>query len=278
MATPRLIQTYLPDGTLEGVRIIELSESAVKAFVIPRLKLADVKDRAELKQPALYLLINSADTEIYIGESENFYDRIKNHDQRKEFWDLAVAIVSMANTLEKSDVKYLECLVVERAKATGAIKVLNKTVPAKNTVHEFKLHSLQQILDDLSLIAESIGFSLFVSRVDQRETTWRCDTNKTRAQAQFRGDKFVILAGSIIDKQHTTSWEQNFPNALAERQEILAKHGIDRGDTVEFTENVSFKSPNHAGGFAAGRNVNAWTTWKDAEGRTMDEVMRKRAE
>mgnify|MGYP006972354577 CR=1 FL=1 len=34
---PRLIQTYLPDGTLEGIRVIELSDSSIKAFVIPRL-------------------------------------------------------------------------------------------------------------------------------------------------------------------------------------------------------------------------------------------------
>jgi len=31
---------------------------------------------------------------------------------------------------------------------------------------------------------------------------------------------------------------------------------------------------NHAGGFAAGRNVNAWVTWKNIEGRSMDEVLR----
>jgi len=49
MNKPRLIQTYLPDGTLEGVRIIEVSESSVKAFVVPRIKLNNIKDRAEIK-------------------------------------------------------------------------------------------------------------------------------------------------------------------------------------------------------------------------------------
>jgi hypothetical protein len=278
MIQPRLIQTYLPDGTLEGVRIIELSESSIKAFVVPRLKLADAKDRAELKQPALYLLINSTDNEIYIGESENFFDRVRNHDQSKDFWDMAVAIVSIANTLEKSDVKYLESLAVERAKQTGAVTVLNKTVPTKNTVHEFKLHSLEKILDDLAVVAELLGFSLFADAKEDQATIWHLKTNQSLAHAQFRGDKFIVLAGSVIDKKYAASWAQAFPKSLVEREEFLAKYGKANGTTVELTENVPFKSPNHAASMTAGRSINAWTAWRDSTGRTMDEVMRKSSE
>ena len=93
MNSPKLLQSYLLDGTIEGVRIIELSESSVKAFVIPRLKLNDVKNREEICWPSLYFLINSGDNQLYIGESENFYNRVKNHDQSKDFWDLAIAVV-----------------------------------------------------------------------------------------------------------------------------------------------------------------------------------------
>lgn len=71
MDSPKLLQSYLLDGTIEGVRIIELSESSVKAFVIPRLKLNDVKNREEINWPSLYFLINSGENQLYIGESEN---------------------------------------------------------------------------------------------------------------------------------------------------------------------------------------------------------------
>lgn len=274
---PRLIQTYLPDGTLEGVRIVELSESSVKAFVVPRIKLNSIKGRQEIQRPALYLLISSGDNQVYIGESENFFHRIKTHDQAKAFWDVAVAIVSSTNSLEKSDVKYLESLAVERAQATAAMEVLNKTVPARNNVHEFKLHSLQLILDDVALIAESLGFSLFSSKQDDEAEIWYCKTKNTNAQAQYRGDKFVVLAGSVIDKEHAPSLERAFPAVIIERQQIFTKFGSDEGPTITLQENVPFKSPNHAGGFVTGRNVNAWTTWKNKDGKTMDEVVRKGA-
>lgn len=273
---PKLIQTYLPDGTLEGIRIIEVSGSSVKALVIPRIKLNDIKDRPEAKQPALYFLINSADNQLYIGESENFFYRIKNHDQSKDFWDVAVAIVSTTNTLEKSDIKYLESLAVERAQATAAMQVLNKTIPTRNTIHEFKLHTLDAVLSDAAVIAELLGYSVFTTKHEQQNhDLWYCKTKLTDARAEFRGDKFVVLAGSVVDKSNTESFGKNWPKALAERHEVFEKYGTALGDHIELRENVPFKSPNHAGGFLTGRNVNAWTTFKDAQGRTMDEVMRK---
>lgn len=271
--SPRLVQTYLPDGTLEGPRIIELSDSSIKAFVVPRLQLRNIRSRLELARPALYFLVSGDESLGYIGESENFLHRMRDHDQKKDFWDVAIAIVSTTNSLEKSDVKYLESLAVERADA-GSMKIENKTVPVRNNVHEFKLHTLQKILDDTQLILTSLGYDILSSPAI-KEDTWYCKVKKTEARAQFRGDKFVILQGSRIDKTHAPSWAANWPKALAEREEIFVKYGRDLGDIIELTENVAFKSPNHAGGFATGHSINAWVTWKDESGQTMDEVMRK---
>lgn len=276
MGTPRLIQTYLPDGSLEGIKVIEISESPIKAFVVPRIKLNEVKKRSEINQPSLYLLINSSDNQLYIGESENFYHRVKNHDQSKDFWDLAIAIVSNTNSLEKSDVKYLESLAVEKAQATAAMKVLNRTVPSRNNVHEFKVHTLEKILEDTALVAESLGFSIFASKKDaEEESIWHLSAKKSDAKAQFRGDKFVLLAGSIIDKSYAPSWAKAFPKSLVEREDLLTTNGKDLGDTYEITNNIPTRSPNHAGGLVSGRSINAWISWKNKDGKTMDEVMRK---
>ena len=275
MSVPRLIQTYLPDGSLEGIKVIELSESAIKAFVVPRIKLNDVKKRNEINQPSLYLLINSSENQLYIGESENFYHRVKNHDQSKDFWDLAIAIVSNSNSLEKSDVKYLESLAVERAQATAAMTVLNKTIPARNNVHEFKVHTLEKILEDTAMIAESLGFSIFASEREDEESIWYLSAKKSNARAEFRGDKFVVLTGSIIDKSYAPSWAKAFPKSLVERDDLLNNDGKDLGDSYEIINNIPTRSPNHAGGLVSGRSINAWISWKNKNGKTMDEVMRK---
>lgn len=271
--SPRLIQTYLPTGTLEGPRIIELSDSAIKAFVIPRLQLGAVRQRPELSQPALYFLVSGDQSLGYVGESENFIKRMRDHDQKKDFWDVAVAIVSNANSLEKSDVKYLESLAVERAQA-GSMEIQNRTAPIKNNVHEFKLHTLNKIIDDAQLVLTSLGYDI-LSPAQKDDELWYCTFKKTKATAEFRGDKFVLLKGSIIDKTHAPNLELNQPKSVIERAEIFAKFGHDDGEVVVLTDNVAFKSPNHAGIFATGGNTNAWITWKDRDGRTMDEVIRK---
>lgn len=276
MNSPKLLQSYLLDGTIEGVRIIELSESSIKAFVIPRLKLNDVKNREEINWPSLYFLINSGDNQLYIGESENFYNRVKNHDQSKDFWDLAIAVVSNNNSLEKSDVKYLESLAVEKALATAAMEVLNKTVPARNNIHEFKIHSLTKVLEDTALIAESLGFSFFASKKDtDSESIWNLVAKKSNAKAQFRGDNFIILSGSVIDKSFAPSWAKAFPKSLIERDELLAANCKDMGDVFHVTTNIATRSPNHAASIVSGRSINAWITWKNKDGKTMDEVIRK---
>lgn len=106
---PRLLQTYLVDGTLEGMRVID-PEGDIEAYIIPRLKLAEAKSEPKLAQPALYILLNAEDNRAYIGESENFLTRASQHLAGKDWWTLVVAIVSKNNDLEKGDVKYLNLL------------------------------------------------------------------------------------------------------------------------------------------------------------------------
>lgn len=275
MRKPRNIQTFLPDGTLEGLRVIEVSESSVKAVVVPRVKINDTKKRSEINQPALYLLINSGDNQIYIGESENFLHRIKTHDQSKKFWDIAVAVVSSTNNLEKSDIKYLESLAVEKAKATAAMEVLNKTIPSRNNIHEFKVHSLEAILEDTALIMELLGFSVFATKKDQASDVWYCVSKKTNARAEFRGGKFIVLSGSVIDKSTSERWERVHKSSMIERVVRLSESATENEETYTLTSNIPFSSPSRAGGFVTGRNVNGWTLWKDNQGRTMDEVIRQ---
>ena len=255
------------------MRIVDC-ESTVKAFVIPRLKLGSIKDREELSCPALYFLINSENNKAYIGESENFYHRIRNHDQNKEWWDVAIALVSTTNELEKSDVKYLESLAVERAQG-GSMQVDNKTAPIRNNIHELKLHKLQKILDDTQFILTSLSYDILSSGRQNNEQVWVCKSKKTLARAVFRGDQFVVLAGSTMDRSPGKGWV-NYPDQeRSERQALINIYGLDNSEAILLSDNISFKSPNHAGRILMGRSANAWTTWKTENGQTMDEVMRK---
>lgn len=275
MTSPRLIQTYLVDGTLEGIRVVD-PEGDIEAYIIPRLKLGEVKHEEKLSQPALYILLNAEDNRAYIGESENFLTRAGQHAAGKDWWTLAVAIVHKTNDLEKGDVKYLESLAVERARG-GSISIENGTIPPRNNIQRFKVHKLDKIIDDTQLVLTSLGYDVFSEpeQKQQKDHVWYCKSKKNNISATFKGDYFVVSAGSIMDRDPGRGWA-NYPlEQQAERENLISFYGKDNGDTVIFTDNIRFKSPNHAGKILLGRSTNAWKTWKNSAGQTMDEVMRR---
>lgn len=275
MNSPRLLRTYLTDGTLEGIRIID-PEGDIEAYVIPRLKLAEAKSEPKLAQPALYILLNAEDNRAYIGESENFLTRAGQHLAGKDWWTLAVAVVSKNNILTKGHVKYLESIAAKRAR-DGSMTLENSTIPPLNNIPRFEVHQLDRIIDDTQLVLALLGYDILSAsgQTQHAEQIWYCKSKLTDVKAIFRADQFVVLAGSLIDKSHTPSFEKGWPEQVAERHQLFASKGIDRGDYIELSENVAFKSPNHAGHIVTGRSINAWTTWKNAAGQTMDEVMRR---
>ena len=133
----KTIQIFLKDYDQDGVKIAELSNSMAKVFVIPRNELDYVKSRIELKQPAIYMLFDDERTAVYIGECENFYHRVKDHETRKSFWQWAVICVSSNNGINKADVKFLESYAIQKAIEINRFEIKNINSPAKNKMREF---------------------------------------------------------------------------------------------------------------------------------------------
>ena len=277
---PKTITIFLPDDNPTGVKIVELSNRTIQAFLIPRAKLTEIRDRKELNQPAIYVLCDRDGEQVYFGECENFFHRIKSHEQGKEFWEIAIAFVAKDNGLDKGDVKFLESLAVEHAKRAGRAEVTNATSPVRNNLHEFKTQAILEFFEDLKLIISALGYPVF-DRVKTEEASednlWYCKSRATNAKAVYDENGFTLLKGSIIDGTEQPSFIKSFPFALNERRQLLAQKAklVDGGKVYELTEDITFKSANKAGGFAIGANINAWVMWKNSKGQTMDEVMRK---
>lgn len=276
---PKTITIHLPTGEASGIKIAELSNRIIRAFVIPREHLNDVRKFEELNKPALYLLLSKDGEHTYVGESENFLGRMRTHDAdaRKDYWDLVIAFIAKDASLEKGDVGYLESIAVTRAQEAKKTELHNKTAPMKNNLHEFKISTVEEFFDDVCLLSAALGYPVFdVLKEEeiQQSDMWYCQTNKTDARGVFDGGGFTILEGSVIDPHYAESLERDFPGVVQTRKDLLSGHGTLSDETITLRSNVNFKSPNQAGIFAAGRTVNAWTTWKNKEGKTMDDVLR----
>ena len=93
----KTVTTYLIDGDPKGTQYVFISNKICQMFVVPRSELAYLNEQEKLQKPAFYILIGEDEQtkpQAYIGETENFRERVKDHDNKKSFWQKALIFVS----------------------------------------------------------------------------------------------------------------------------------------------------------------------------------------
>ncbi|MBE9544443.1 MAG: GIY-YIG nuclease family protein [Proteobacteria bacterium] len=112
MALGKTIQIFLPDGNPRSLKIAEITSRTVQAILIPRAKLDTAAKRRELKNVGVYFLIGSSDEDskpmLYVGEAEECLIRLKQQNKQKDFWNIAIAIISKTQYFTKTHIKFLE--------------------------------------------------------------------------------------------------------------------------------------------------------------------------
>lgn len=89
----------------------------------------------------------------------------------------------------------------------------------------------------------------------------------------YPGDKFDVLEGSEINMSKAV----NIPKYNAQREELLAKGDIafENGKHI-LKVTLTFNTPSGASDFVLGGSTNGWVEWKNAEGKTLDELYRRK--
>ena len=101
----KTITTYLIDGNPQGTQSVFISNKICKMLVIPRAALSIINEREELHSPAFYILLGEDDgitSKAYLGETENFRERIKNHEYNKAFWQKTLVFISKDGAMTKA--------------------------------------------------------------------------------------------------------------------------------------------------------------------------------
>src|SRR4051794_24098095 len=84
------IRIFLPDGTPDGLRLVEKSNWTGRAVVCPRSLFRDAKGRPEFTKAGVYILRGLSETGdlplLYVGEGDPAGPRLALHFARKDFW------------------------------------------------------------------------------------------------------------------------------------------------------------------------------------------------
>lgn len=272
----KTITTYLIDGNPQGVQNIFLSNNICNLTVIPRADLDIVNKRPGLNLPALYILIGedeiNQELKAYIGETENFTERIKEHDYKKTFWQKALVFNSKDTAMTKVDVQYLEHMAVALATKVKKFNITeNKQTPKAPNLPEHQQSNIEEFFEDIKLLTSFVGCTIFEMAEKKGKTIFYLKTRKADAQGFYDENGFTVLSDSIISKEVTPSFIGK------EKREIWLKNNTTEINNITLvTTDSTFKSPSAASDYCTGSSTNGWDMWKNDKGQTLNEVYRNK--
>lgn len=201
----KTITTYLIDGTPKGVQTVVISNRTMIAYNIPRTRIDILREdeRKELRTPALYILIGeeeSGNPKAYIGETENFDKRVRDHINKKDFWQRALVFVSLAHDKTKADVQYLEKRSVELALKVNQYTLdENKQNPKNPTLTESQRSTDDEYFEDIRFIVSFMGYNIFEkAEVTDKSPMFYIVENGILAKGIYNDGGMTVLEGSKI--------------------------------------------------------------------------------
>lgn len=280
----KVFQIIVPDYTLVS-RIISCEIQVTRLFVIDRADKTFVSEHAaELNKPALYILVNRDKRQLYVGETDDSLKRLRNHEA-KDFWKEAIVFHSTTDTLSTTEVKWLEAKTYETLKELGYYDLSeNKQAPQKPSLKSAQIYNLEPMFDQAKNYICAAGFDIFLRKKEDPEKElekkeqakpvlhiFYCKQGGCVAKGYMSGDEFIMLAGSEI-RQNTRA--SITPAFATQRQAFITDHCSTQNGQHVLKSDYSFSSPSYAAGMCVGGSANGWTEWKDADGKTLDEVFR----
>jgi len=275
----KTIQVFLTDGSPRGIKLAEITSNIELAVFIPRNKMNESTARTEVSRPGVYFLFGEIEEKAkpvaYIGQSRNCIERIKTHDQKKDFWNYAVLIISKTNSFTLTQIEYLEELAISKAHDANRYELENAVNPRKFTVPETLEADLLDNFDTIKILLSTLGFPLFdeIGKDLKTKDTLFCKGKDASGEGAYQDDGFVVFKGSIANNVLAPACNSTIRNLRSKL--VDDKILIDKGTTLEFTEDYLFSSPSAAASQVLARNANGWTEWKDKQGKTLDELKRK---
>lgn len=271
------ISLYLINGDPSGLICAYLSNWTGQAIKIPRNILDKAKNRSEVNRIGVYFLFGFNDESpderiVYIGESDNIYDRLVQHtkDENKSFWSEAIAFTSKDDNLTKGHIKYLEYELIKQAKLNAKYTIHNKNDSAKTSLPEMAISDMDTFLDNIRIVLPTIGYDLLEQPLNIKEKGkkyFQLEMSGLKARGFLSNNGFVVTKGSLVSieiKESLSTSYKNLKDNLIDK-DILKKDG----NYYTFQKDYEFSSSSTAAAVIVGYAINGRVSWKDDKGKTL---------
>lgn len=281
MTRPQTLQIFLPSGDPQGIRVAEITTRIVRVIDVPRSLLSEFLKRPEAEQVGVYYLVGPAEEGegdvLYIGQSGAVGARLSQHNQEKDFWNRALVVVSLTNSLTQTHALFLEWLSLKGAREAGRYALENGNAGARPHTPAPLEADCHEIQDTARILLTTLGYPLFEPLVQkaahERPDVFFCRAAGADGRGVYTPEGFVVLKGSTGRRENVPSLKDT---AHARFRARLMASGILRieGEQVVVTRDHVFASPSMAAVALLGGTANGWLVWKTATGQTLQELKR----
>lgn len=283
------IELFLVDGTPGGLTTAEILNWTGHVLSARRSDIGTLTSRRELTGTCVYLLLGEDQdgaVRCYVGETDDFVARLRQHNANKSFWDRVVVVTSKDANLTKAHGRYLEARLIGLATQAGRVTLDNGTVPPVPALPEAHRSDMDYFVGQLQIILPVLGIDAIRVREhkvvpsahgnDSISPIFRLQNKKLRvdARAQQIDGEFTMLAGSaVVADWHGFGKAESTIRAYeayrAQHHKLVADGSIviDNGIGT-LAKDIVFGSPSTAGAIAQGRSCNGRISWISDDGTT----------
>jgi hypothetical protein len=285
----RSIRIFLADGSPTGLRHVEIVNWSGQALACPRSRFSELGKWEESKRPGVYFLFeNSAgDNNVaYIGESEDVFKRLADHDRKKDFWNEVIVFTSKDENLTKGHIKYLEARLVEISKNADRYQLENSNTPTKSSLPRADAATMEEFVDNIRIVLGSLSHRILepiASSVNPTVAETKDDSlvnydfsfkvNKIIANGRVTDDGFLLLKGSQIAHKSSIS----MPGKSLIIKEQMIADGLLEDKTNHFTlvKDKLMSSSSYAAALVAGNSRSGPQSWKTSGGEFLKIIEEK---
>ena len=277
----RSLELYFIDGSPDGMQTAEVFNWTGHVLMAPRTRIKAALDRKEARHTGVYLLLGEQDGEpmAYIGEGEDIAERIKTHDQKKDWWTQAILVTTGVNALNKAHAKYLESRLVESARQVQRRQLENGNTPPRPGLSEAAQANMEAFLDYLLMVLPALRIDMFQEYAKPRKATPSDSAieatstgpvfelfNKKHglsAKATLEGNDFTVQEGSLARFKWAGKGTRE-KDTYAALHDELRKTGVlvEDGAQCRFAKSYAFRSPSAAAAVVNGRPANGTVEWR----------------
>lgn len=271
----QVLQFILEEENPNGIIECSVDDWFGISYKVPRNKLKEASSLDYINNTGVYILFgddeNTAEKIAYIGEAEDIYNRLSQHNKNKDFWNECIIFVSKDNSLNKAHIKYIEHELYEMSKKANRYIIKNESNPTKSSLSNADEIRAEKFVSKIKIIANMFGYKLFISLVDKNDeedkTLHLTNNGIEYAKGLLTDEGFVVLKGSKVKEGVFDSLSPSL-NGFFNKE----RSSTDLVDNVYINDHL-FSSPSMAAIAILGRNANGYAEWKNKDNVSLKKII-----